>query len=1056
MKPFNDTLSYRIGDAPFWRRRATKFRRVIVAFAAILYALFSAAETTAQTTTGRIYGSVALPPTTATLTGKIIGLEVYLINENGRTIGATTTTIGGAFSFVGLSEGEYQIIPVSDNGEFFPRSIELAVSTTAIARPNFTFTPTTLPVIAGQTLTASDSLPFPFAVVSVTNASFSLRPNLDAQGRFAFTVSTAGSYTFSVTASTLRAGYVFDPKTVEIVVDSNGVVKNSPVKVLAAIPTYRLNGFVRGASGDNISGTAIIRIEQQLSAGFFGNLITTIATVSATANEFWVFVTGGTYRVSGSLATVFPTLYTIAPIQRIVTVANVGVNVGEILISNRRYTLSGRIVATNGTIRVPLANVPVRLSPFFGGVSITTATTDSAGNFRLLADAVQYTGIPLQLTVGLRGYTLQYGDVIADSVLNISGLRDNLALGDIIAVPIPAEQFPVVGRVLYPNHFPVQAPLTAVVTNASGAVRTSFETPVSLSADGRYSIPNVTSGVFLISLRSPNLIFSPSVIEVFMPRDNNVEFNFNATIAPIIVTGRVVTLLGTPVAGVRMSVPGVVSASATTDADGRYQMTVAGQYPDSRWQILPTLPDASFAPPARLVVTDISTAALNQMDFRATSITSKLPLATLSGRIVTFDDAGREIGLGNVIVSDGTRSARSLPSGEYVIRDVPNGSYRLTPVLEGYAFTPDTLQASVIGGVGSRNQNFVARLRRDIPNKAPFVQTRINDITVIASATTSVPLASVFRDDDKDALILTTVVEDPTLLRTRLRGGTTLLIDALSEGNTMVSVTANDNKGGTTTASFRVSVSRPVVTPTQFVRPLGNLNTNINASIVIEPQTVAAIAGLPSSSLDKNGLLSSFVGELGAFNERCECVGSVVWTGNNVVLPVWGENEENRIPGMKPSELIHIRYIDNIERRSRRTRAMYSYNLQPGPWPIDQATIVSIPMLEDDECIPTQTSIVSAHLEANYFNARVTPNPARQAAHLSYSLPAAAAVTVEMWNMLGQRVATLLSGEYQSSGAHSIPLDVDSLPSGTYACRIIASSATASRNISTIRLSVIR
>lgn len=1005
---------------------------------------------------GRVNGIVTLPSTVATLTGTLAGIPIRVISSQGTLVASTTTTLNGSFSLNNVTTGTYQLIPSIIGGVFFPSTTTITVSTENVASTNFSFVPP-LPIISGQILSAETGKPFPFALISIGNANFQFNPVIDENGRFRVSVSTVGTYTVLPTSSTLRVGYVFAPTQVGASVDASGNVSNSPATFVAFVPQYRLRGVVRSSAADLLTGNAVIRVQTLSTTNSVIGLQVTTAIVSPLGGEFVLSVTSGTYSITTLFDSPFPSFYTITPSNRIVNVSDMNLDIGDVLVANRRYLVQGRIISTNGTLRVPVSSVPVRLEQFNTNLPITSATTDNQGNFTLRIEAARFTGIALRLIVTLPSYTLRYNNTESNSDITLGGLRDDIILNDIIAVPPPPPQYPVTGRILYPNRFPVQAPIIAIVTDANSTVLTSREVPISLSADGRYTISGITTGVFRVSLRASNLVFSPSLIEVFMPRDAGGEFDFQATLAPIIVSGRVQTLVDNPVPGVTMRVGGTANGvSTTTDANGRYVMAVSGQYPESRWFIYPTLENIAFAPPSRLVVTSPSTPTLNNMDFRATSTTNTLPLSTVSGKVSVFSDDGRELGLGKVILSDGTRSAQTDGNGNYTLRDMPNGSYRITPILESYTFTPESLTASILGGNSTSNQNFVARLKRDTANRSPFIQTKVNDISVIAAATTPIPLASIFADPNNDSLSLTTSVEDPTLLRTRIRNNT-LLIDALSEGNTMVSVIANDNRGGTTTASFRVTVGRPFATPMQFIRAKGNFNTNINAAVVIESQTMlAAFAGLPSANPDKNSSsLTAFSGELGAFNTNCDCVGSIVWTGNNAVLPVWGEDKENNIPGMQPSSPIHIRYIDNIERSSRRTRAIYIFNTQPGLWPIDQAIITSIPALEDDQCKPTQTSVVSAQIEANELEARIVPNPVASRALITYTLRSAGNVSVEVWNMMGQRVTTLASG-YQTSGEQRVDFDIDGLPSGMYVCRIQSNDAAfPNRTLSTIRLSVI-
>lgn len=1002
---------------------------------------------------GSVSGSLRLASTTSTLTGMLGGVQLRFVSTTDASVITTRTNFNGTFALANVTVGTYILTPIQADAAFFPNSTTITISTQEIAQVTFSFVPP-LPRITGQIISAGSALPFPFAFVNINGGGVQFSVPVDALGRINVPVSTIGTYTVTPTTSSLRSSFAISPRFASTQVDTDGSVSDLPT-FQAFLPQYRIRGIVRTLPGEMISGSAAIRIEELSTTNTVNNTLTTSAVVSVDGGEYVVSVTNGNYRVTVVYGSGIPLVYTISPNPQFIGVTDANVEAPIVTITNRRYQIRGRLITTNGALVIPLSQVPIRIEQIGTNQSIGNTLTDANGNFTLLVDAARFTGVQLRLFITLNGFTFVNNGVAFDNVLPIDGLRDDVFLDNIIAVRIPDRQFPVIGQVLYPNRQPVQAPITAIVTNANSVVPITREVNVTLNADGRYTIPGVTSGTFKISLRAPNLVFSPSIIEIILPRDAGTEFTFSATMTPITINGQIQTVLGEPVQGVQIRTS-AGSNTVTSDIFGRYTIQVSGQYPGSRWVIFPTLQGSTFFPPNRLVVSSLSQLALGAMDFRATSTTNTLPLSTVSGKITIFGDDGRERGLGGVLLSDGTRTAVSDINGNYILRDVPNGTYTITPTLDGYTFTPTSLQASIIGGNTTRNQNFVTRLRADATNRPPSVQTPINDIPVIAAATTPIPLASVFADVNGDSLSLTTIVEDPTLLRTRIRDNM-LMIDALSEGNTMVSIIANDNRGGTTTASFRVFVSRPFATPRLFVRPKGNLNTNINAAIVIDQQAAIALAGLPPAAEKGAASLTSLSGELGAFNRNCECVGSIVWNGNNAVLPVWGEDVENDVPGMKPTDQIHIRFIDNIERRSRRTRAMYLYNIPPGIWPVDRAIATNIFPEGEDPCQPVQNVIMSAQTERQLQGASIIPNPvASNKALVSYTLPSAGMVNIELWNILGQRV-TIIASTFQASGEQQIDFNVEDLPTGMYICRIHSrSEGSAIRSVATIRLSIIR
>jgi hypothetical protein len=732
----------------------------------------------------------------------------------------------------------------------------------------------------------------------------------------------------------------------------------------------------------------------------------------------------------------------------------------------RRYVLTGRIVQTfpsDTTLRRPLGGIVVRLRQ--SGVSnvLDSAITDSLGRFSLRVNSLSYGGISLTLFVNSPLYTFRYrGDSLGAQVSNgfvVGVLRDDAILDDIIAVQLPPRRFPVTGRLLYPDGKPVLEQVFAIITNASTVVSPSLVTErqelVRIDSSGSYTF-SVTSGAFRVSLVSNRLVFFTPLVTIIMPNDSTRSIDLQATLKPFTVSGSVRTLLAEPIGGALLQFTAnnssVSGLTARTDSNGSYSVVVSRQFPGSSFTIIPRLDTTIFTPANRLVIANIATTVVNNLDFRATSTVATLPLSSIAGRVIIRTTTGQDIGLQGVSIADGTRAVRTDANGGYVLRNVPNGVFTLTPTFAGYSFTPPTINASVIAGNGPRGQNFIAQIQqRDTANRAPFVITPLNDIPVVAAATKSLSLVPVFTDPDGDSLAITTSVEDPTILRTRLRGGQ-LLLDALTEGNTIVNVVASDNRGGVATASFRISVSPPVATPQLFVRPKGNLNTNINAAVILE--TKDALLFAEKGDVEN---ITAGGGELGAFNSKCECVGSIVWSGENAVLAVWGENKESKIPGMAPNDPLHLRFIDNTERKSRRTRIAYIERTQSVLWPIDNAVITSIPEFNNEPC-QVLSSVYNAQVDANLLALQVHPNPTASRAQLSYTLPVSGASRVEVWNMYGQCVKVLWNG-IQQSGNHRLDIDVDALPSGMYICRVHSGEGTAktvTSAMATIRLTIIR
>ena len=78
------------------------------------------------------------------------------------------------------------------------------------------------------------------------------------------------------------------------------------------------------------------------------------------------------------------------------------------------------------------------------------------------------------------------------------------------------------------------------------------------------------------------------------------------------------------------------------------------------------------------------------------------------------------------------------------------------------------------------------------------------------------------------------------------------------------------------------------------------------------------------------------------------------------------------------------------------------------------------------------------------------PNPFNPTTQIDYSLPKQTFVTISVFNLLGQEVATLVNS-LKPAGVHEVTFNASDLPSGIYYYRIKAGDYTDARKMMLVK-----
>lgn len=197
--------------------------------------------------------------------------------------------------------------------------------------------------------------------------------------------------------------------------------------------------------------------------------------------------------------------------------------------------------------------------------------------------------------------------------------------------------------------------------------------------------------------------------------------------------------------------------------------------------------------------------------------------------------------------------------------------------------------------------------------------------------------------------------------------------------------------------------------------------------ILVKPTGANMTIGFPSSNWDYTPAVGSVIS---AYNSHNQLVGQSIYQGGNFALTVWGDDE---ITSQKDGSLEYEALTFDILNQGLRTPIQISY------WE------------EGDGTYKTNDIQVAGHISAaNAFALSANPNPASTQTEIEVCIPANDFLTVELYNILGEKVRTLYN-QSSVSGKIQLSLSVSGLSEGSYFVKASAGNETITRRLQVVR-----
>jgi hypothetical protein len=227
------------------------------------------------------------------------------------------------------------------------------------------------------------------------------------------------------------------------------------------------------------------------------------------------------------------------------------------------------------------------------------------------------------------------------------------------------------------------------------------------------------------------------------------------------------------------------------------------------------------------------------------------------------------------------------------------------------------------------------------------------------------------------------------------------------------------------TKSQTIVQLRDVVAPQHYVTPA--TKTGANAVLLLEDPSL------------KEG------DEIAVWTASKVLIGSGVIGQRNALITIWGDDKttENVIDGASEGEPLSLT-VWSVEQQSERPLALSTIS------DAVTGTTSSSPLRYRTNAVWTAQAEQGAEMPQAFTLSQNYPNPFNPSSTIRYGLPQDAMTTLEVFNILGQRVAVLVNEE-QQAGYHEVTFQNQGLGSGIYFYRLTAGKFSETRKMTLLR-----